>query len=79
MPKILKMPKPPPEAEEGNSANHGNERSVSKTVPLAEILLFPNGKNQIPFITGLDDPETKARWLLLADEALDENRKRKKA
>ena len=79
VPKILKMPKPP-KAGKGNSANHGNERSVTKTTPMAEIILFPNGKNEIPLITGPHDPETKARWLHLADEALDGKKpQRKKA
>ena len=73
------MPKPPPKAERDNSANHSEERSVSKTTAMADIILFPNGKNEIPFIACLDNPETKTRWLLLADEALDENAKRKKA
>ena len=47
---------------------------------MAEIILFPNGKNEAPFFSGPQtDPESKTRWLRLADEALDGNRKRKKA
>ena len=46
---------------------------------MAEIILFPNGENEIPFIPG--NPETNTRWLRLADDALDgkRHRHRKKA
>jgi hypothetical protein len=81
VPKILKMPKPPAKAEKGN--NHSTERPptpVSKTSAMAEIILFPNGKNEIPFIPGTQtDPDTQTRWLHLADDALNGKRKRKKA
>ena len=47
---------------------------------MAEIILFPNGKNELPFLPGTQtDPDTKTRWLHLADEVLDGKRKRKKA
>ncbi len=80
MPKIFKMPKPSPTAEKNNDHRTHDPASVSKTTPLAEIILFPNGRNEVPFAPGLpDDPETKTRWLHLADDALDVRRKRKKA
>lgn len=47
---------------------------------MAEIILFPNGRNEAPYIPSFPtDPETKTRWLGLADEALGAERKRKKA
>lgn len=67
------MPKPPRKAERPPTP-------VSKTTAMAEIILFPNGKNEIPFIPDTQtDPATKTRWLHLADEVLDGKRKRKKA
>ena len=80
MPKILKMPKPPPKAERNNNHRTRDSATVSKTTAMAEIILFPNGRNEVPFVPGFpDDPETKSRWLSLADDALDAKRKRKKA
>jgi hypothetical protein len=78
---ILKMPKSSTKAEEAHNHDTGpHPAPVSKTTAMAEIILFPNGKNEIPFIPGSEtDPETKTRWLHLADDALDGNRKRKKA
>lgn len=86
MQKILKMPKPPRTRKRQASAlgkkDYETESSeyVSKTTPMAEIILFPNGKDAIP---GISDPETdiqaKMRWLKLADEGLDNRDARKKA
>ena len=80
-PKILKMPKPPRKADD--SDNHGTQRlsaPVSKMTAMAEIILFPNGPNEIPFLPGFQtDPDAKTRWLRLADDALDGKPNRKKA
>ncbi len=77
MPKILKMPKPSPKVEKTGAHATRNADPVSKTTPMAEIILFPNGRNEVPFVPGFaDDPETKTRWLGLADEALDAKRKK---
>ena len=77
-PKMLKMPKSRPKAEKGDK--HGAERHpppVSKTSAMAEIILFPNGKNDVPFLSTLQtDAESETRWLRLADEALDGKRKK---
>lgn len=78
MPKILKMPKPPPKAEKDKKHGTGwRPAPVSKTTALAEIILFPS---EIPFIPGSEiDSDTRLRWLRLADDALDKRHKRKKA
>lgn len=67
VPKIVKLPKPPAKAEK--------RCSDPKASQLAEIILFPNGKNEIPFINSSHDPEIETRWLHLADEALKRSRK----
>ncbi len=87
MPRILKMPEPPPNkrkkekptpAEPNGRAE--SSRSVSKTTPLAEIVLFPNAKDAIPGGTdNQTDPQTKTRWLELADDALGDDVPRKQA
>lgn len=86
MPRILKMPKPSlsRKRQESTSARVSEKldlaERVAKTTPMAEIILFPNGKDAIP---GASDPETdrqtKTRWLKLGDEALDKADVRKKA
>jgi hypothetical protein len=77
-PKILKMPKARPKAEKGDKHGAGRHPPpVSKTSAMAEIILFPNGKNEVPFLSGPQtDPESETRWLRLADEALDGKRKK---
>ena len=80
MPKILKMPKPAPKAErEKENGKVEHPTPCSKTTAMAEIILFPNGNDEIPFIPGPTDPDTKMRWLRLADDVLDGKCKRKKA
>ena len=76
MPKILKMPKPSPKTEKGNDLGTRYSAPVSKVTAMAEIILFPNGKNEIPFIPQTN-PHTQTWWLRLADDALDGNRKHK--
>jgi hypothetical protein len=74
MPKILKLPKPPPNAEK--QSNNG----AAKPTALAEIIFFPNGKDDILQIKGAAmDFDTEPRWLRLAGDALDGRGKRKKA
>ena len=74
------MPKRSPKARKQSNYAIGQPVPVSKTTAMAEIILFPDGKNEIPFIPGSQtDPDTKSRWLHLADDALDGKRKRKKA
>ena len=81
MPKIVKMPKPPPKAEEKSKVNGDQATAiVSKTTAKAEIILFPNGKDEIPLISSpATDPESETRWLRLADDALKGKTNRKKA
>ena len=85
MPRILKMPKPSltRKHQESTSAkakeNRDSAERVSKTSPMAEILLFPNGKDAIPGVSDHTDSQTKTRWLKLGDEALDKGDIRKKA
>lgn len=77
--KISKTPKARSLAEKDNDAGR-HPPPVSKNPAMAEIILFPNGKNEVPVFSGPQtDPESETRWLRLADEALDGNRKRKKA
>jgi hypothetical protein len=74
MPKVLKLPKPPPGAQK--QPNNG----AAKPTALAEIIFFPNGKDDIRQITGAaTDFDTETRWLQLAGDALDGWGKRKKA
>jgi hypothetical protein len=87
MPRILKMPKPPPNnrkkvkptpAEPNRRAE--SPRSVPNTTPLAEIVLFPNATDPIPGVTDKQtDPQTETRWLNLADDALRDGAPRKQA
>lgn len=79
--KIFKTPKARSLAEKDNDRGAGRHPPpVSKSPAMAEIILFPNGKNEVPVFSGPQtDPESETRWLRLADEALDGNRKRKKA
>jgi len=45
--------------------------SVSKSTPMAEILLLPDGKDAVPGVNESQvDLQAKARWLQLADETL---------
>lgn len=83
MPRILKMPKPPPDngKQRENSPiadQKGSRESVPKTTPLAEIILFPNAKDAIPEVAEDTDANTKTRWLKLADEVLTPDSPRKK-
>ena len=81
------MPKPPPitrKPETPISAPPDGDAEplspISKSAPLAEILLFPNGKDAIPGVPEAEtDPQTKARWLKLADEALEKQSSPKQA
>lgn len=81
------MPKPPPSKRttEKPTPAEPNGRpesstSISKTAPLAEIVLFPNAKDAIPRVTdNQTDPQTETRWLKLADDALGEDVPRKQA
>jgi len=77
------MPKPPPDnGKKRKSLQIPDENEslspVSKTSPLAEIILFPNAKDTIPGIKENTDPNTKTRWLKLADEVLEPDTLRKK-
>ena len=89
MPRILRMPKPPPRAHKVDNpapieTNRPSESQpeagqVQKTPPMAEIILFPNAKETISGISELQtDPQTKTRWLKLADEVLEDRDARKK-
>jgi hypothetical protein len=75
VPRILKMPKPPPDKGKKResppiSDQQDSGAPVSKTTPLAEIIRFPNAKDAIPGVTEDTDANTKTRWLKLADEVL---------
>jgi hypothetical protein len=89
VPRILRMPKPPPRAHKVETPPTLETTSplkpepelgqVQKTPPMAEIILFPNAKETISGMSELQpDPQTKTRWLKLADEVLEEREVRKK-
>ena len=80
------MPKPPPRnPSEMPTSARSNEPSssnlsVSKTPPMAEIIFFPNAKDVIAGVPEAQtDPQTRTRWLKLADEVLESPEFRKKA
>jgi hypothetical protein len=82
--KILKMPKHFAKARKGDphspTRREPSAPLVSKTSPAAEIVLFPNGKDRILRAAEVEtDPQTKTRWLKLADKALEKGEDRKKA
>ncbi len=80
------MPKPPPRNQPEMPTpvrpykQAESTSLVSKTPPMAEIVFFPNAKE---VITGVPeeqtDPQTRTRWLKLADEVLESDESRKKA
>jgi len=83
VPRILRMPKPPPDKGQKRenpliSDQKDSGESVPKTTPLAEIILFPNAQDAIPGVTEGTDANTKTRWLKLADEVLTPDSPRKK-
>ena len=76
------MPKPPPrtQPETPTPKQAKAPLPVSKTPPLAEIILFPNAKEVIAGVSEAQtDTHTKTRWLKLADEVLESGESPKKA
>ena len=77
------MPKPPPHNQPETPRSDepaGSNSFVSKTPPMAEIIFFPNAKEMIAGVPEAQtDPQTRTRWLKLADEVLESDEFRKKA
>jgi len=80
------MPKPPPRNQQEMPAPPRpdeparSDSFVSKTPPMAEIIFFPNAKEAIAGVPEAQtDPQTRTRWLKLADEVLECDEFRKKA